>query len=160
MWSLILPYSRSRCRCCCLWPFCFLDLEHYSDPVRPAAITPRGVGYVVVSLFAWRRPAHRSCDIANDPTQCGADQRPFCGAPVSSPLTERFFEPAETSCPVTGDRHSGGTTRIRSFLPSSFRPLPLPCSSFRRAAKPQCHTASMQLYLLPINGGPCEICPE
>ena len=63
---MLLYNSRARCRRCCLWPFCFLDLEHYSDPVRPAAITPRGVGYVVVSLFAWRRPAHRSCDIAND----------------------------------------------------------------------------------------------
>ena len=30
---MLLYNSRSRCRCCCLWPFCFLDLEHYSDPV-------------------------------------------------------------------------------------------------------------------------------
>ena len=35
---MLLYNSRSRCRCCCLWPFCFLDLEHYSDPVRPATL--------------------------------------------------------------------------------------------------------------------------
>ena len=64
---MLLYNSRARCRRCCLWPFCFLDLEHYSDPVRPVTL-PRhhGVVYVVVSLFAWRRPAHRSCDITND----------------------------------------------------------------------------------------------
>ena len=53
---MLLYNSRSRCRCCCLWPFCFLDLEHYGDPVRPATLRrPYGVDYVVVSLFAWRR---------------------------------------------------------------------------------------------------------
>ena len=30
---MLLYNSRARCRRCCLWPFCFLDLEHYSDPV-------------------------------------------------------------------------------------------------------------------------------
>ena len=51
-WSLMLPFSRSRCRRCCLWPcYVVLDLGHYRDPVRPRAFhRSHGVGYVVVRI--------------------------------------------------------------------------------------------------------------
>ena len=61
-----------------------------------------------------------------------------------SHLTERRLEPAQASSSVSGKGHSGGTTRTTSSLPS-FRPLPVPCSPFRRGVMLQCHRSSMQL---------------